>query len=97
MDFELKNNKEAKQYEMWIEGHLAKVEYILSNGRIFLTHTEVPKSLGGRGVGTSVVKLIMEDIEKQNLVLVPLCPFVALFLKKNPEWMKLVMNTVTIK
>lgn len=36
-----------------------RIEYIKSiNGEIFLTHTEVPAGLGGRGIGSQFVENI---------------------------------------
>ena len=63
----------------------------------FLTHTEVPKSMEGKGLGSAIVKLALEDIEQKGLTLVPLCPFVALYLKRHPEWKRLVMKGINIE
>lgn len=36
---------------------IAKIDYIKSNnGEIYLVHTEVPASLGGRGVGSQLAE-----------------------------------------
>lgn len=86
MDIRLHNNVEEKQYETVVENHLSRVEYILSNGKIYLTHTEVPKELGGKGVGSRLVKGVMQDIEKLKLKLIPLCPFVVSYIDRHPEW-----------
>ncbi|MDN4753058.1 GNAT family N-acetyltransferase [Porphyromonadaceae bacterium W3.11] len=95
--YELIDNQEKNQYEYHIEGHVAKIEYIKSaKNEIFLTHTEVPRVLEGRGIGTSLVRDVLEDVEKQDLRLVPLCPFVAMYIKKNPEWKKLVLRGINI-
>ncbi|HIV60158.1 MAG TPA: N-acetyltransferase, partial [Candidatus Alistipes pullistercoris] len=63
---------------------------------IYLTHTEVPSALEGKGVGSSLVRLALEDIERQQLRLVPLCPFVAGYVQKHPEWKRLVMEGINI-
>ena len=97
MNYALINNTTAKQYEIHVGEFMPKIEYILSKQKIFLTHTEVPKQLEGQGVGTQLVKQVLEDIKEQDLTLVPLCPFVALYIKRNPEWRELVMKGVTIK
>ncbi len=95
-NYTLINNTDAKQYEFHVDGFTPKVEYIIAQERIFLTHTEIPKELEGKGIGSALVKAVLEDIEKQNLTLVPLCPFVALVLKRNPEWKRLVMKGINI-
>ena len=90
-------NELEKRYEITTDGILAKLEYILSMDKIFLTHTEVPQSLGGRGIGSKLVKYALEDIKGKGLTLVPLCPFVAQYIKNHPEYKELVFKGIKIK
>ena len=95
--YKLTDNKDKKQYEFHIEGFTPKIEYIKNNnGEIYLTHTEVPDQLGGRGIGSELVKQVLENIEKQGLRLVPLCPFVAGYIQKHPDWKRIVMRGIKI-
>lgn len=97
MKLKLFDNKEENQYEFHFNGFTPKIEYINKNGKIFLTHTEVPKELGGQGIGTVLIEAVLDDIEKQGLTLVPLCPFVAAYLKKHPERQKNLLKNIKIK
>lgn len=94
--YELKNNRLSKQYEFHIEGQIPRLEYIRTKDKIFLTHTEVPDKLEGQGIGSQLIAAVLEEIEKQDLTLVPLCPFVAGYIKENPEWKKLVLKGINI-
>ena len=96
-ELQLVDNTEAKQYEFHVDGIIAKIEYIRAKNNIYLTHTEVPKQLEGKGVGSKLVEEVLKDIEKKDLMLIPLCPFVALFLKNNPSWKKLVLKGIKIE
>nr|WP_299343907.1 GNAT family N-acetyltransferase [Allomuricauda sp.] len=93
---ELINNEDGKQFELHIDGKIAKIEYIRAKEKIYLTHTEVPKGLEGQGIGTEMIRQALEFIKEQGLTLVPLCPFVALYLKRNPEWKSLVLKGINI-
>ena len=93
----LKDNTDRKQFELSVEGFTARVEYMIMSNKIFLTHTEVPSELEGKGVGSKIVKLAFEEIEKRGLKLIPLCPFVAKYLTKHPEWKKILADDVKIK
>jgi len=42
------------------------------------------------------VKQVLEDIKEKELTLVPLCPFVAMYIKRNPEWKELVLKGINI-
>lgn len=97
-DYELIDNTEKKQYEFHIGNLVPKIEYIKTkNGEIYLTHTEVPMQLEGKGVGAQLVKQALEDIEDKGLVLVPQCPFVAGYIARHPEWMRIVMKGINIR
>lgn len=92
-EYELIDNRENKRYEINIGSDVAFIEYVLSTGgEIFLTHTEVPKSMEGKGVGSALVLQVLKDIEERNLRLIPLCPFVATYIKRHPEWRRLIMK-----
>ena len=87
-----------QQYEFRIGNYTPKIEYIKSiNGEIYLTHTEVPRELEGKGIGSQLFEKTLQDIERQGLRLVPLCPFVAAYIKKHPEWRRIVMKGINIK
>ena len=80
-DYELKDDVHRQQYEFRIGNYTPKIEYIKSiNGEIYLTHTEVPRELEGKGIGSQLV-----------------CPFVAAYIKKHPEWRRIVMKGINIK
>lgn len=92
MDITLSNNQEAKQYEYHIEGNLARIEYIRANNSIYLTHTEVPVGLEGRGIASGMIKAALQEVKNNQWTLVPLCPFVAGYLQKHPEWQDLLQD-----
>ena len=94
---ELINNEAEKRFELKVDGGTAIIEYIIAKGNIYLTHTEVPKSLEGHGIGSKIVKLTLEWIDAHDLTLVPLCPFVATYLKRHPEWKRLVYRGINIE
>lgn len=89
MNYPLIDNIEKKQYEFHIDGDLARIEYIKAQGKIFLTHTEVPAKFEGKGIGSALVRQVLDDIQQEGLILVPLCPFVAAYLNRHPEYNKL--------
>lgn len=92
MKYPLINNKAAKQYEFHIAEKVARIEYIQVKNSIYLTHTEVPVGLEGQGIASSLIKATLEDVKSNNWTLVPLCPFVAGYIKKHPEWKSLLQK-----
>ncbi len=90
------NNEEKKRYELRVEGKTVFMEYIIAQDKIYLTHTEVPVELEGKGYGSKIILQGLVDVKKRGLTLIPLCPFVAGYLKKHPEWRDLVLKGINI-
>ncbi len=86
MELTVLENKERKRFEADFEGKKAIIEYIRAEDKMYLTHTEVPKELEGKGVASSMTKTVLQQIKDEGLQLVPLCPFIAAYLKRHPEW-----------
>ncbi len=94
--YKLVDNKEQKRYEYHIDGYRPHIEYRMKNGAIYLTHTRVPAELRGNGIATMLVKDVLKDISEKDIDLVPLCGFVASYIKKNPEWKSLLKKDIYI-
>ena len=87
MSADLRDNTEKHRYELEIDGHIAFVVYRRhDDGTITLVHTEVPKELGGRGVGSTLVKAVLEAVRAAGLKVVVTCPFVGAWMKKHHEF-----------
>ena len=58
----------------------------MSATKIIADHTGVDDSLRGAGVGTALVKRLVEDARADGVTIVPLCPFIKAQYQKHPEW-----------
>ena len=86
----LVKSEAEKHFEIVFEGYTAFIQYGELSDRIALVHTEVPSELEGKGVGTALVEKTLEAIEKSGKKLMPYCPFVFAYIKRHPEWKRLV-------
>jgi predicted GNAT family acetyltransferase len=86
----VRDNAALKRFELETDGHTAYLYYRLEPGVITLVHTEVPQELGGRGVGSTLVRGALEAIRAKGLRVVVKCPFVAAYMGKHPEFNDLV-------
>ena len=63
--YELFDNAPRKRYEFRIDGLTPMIEYAKpADGVIVLTHTEVPRELAGRGIGSRLVEKALADIDR---------------------------------
>jgi predicted GNAT family acetyltransferase len=85
------NNEAASRYELRLGDRLIGLaQYRRRNGRLVLTHTEVDESCSGRGFGSALVAAALADVKRQGLTVTPLCPFVADYIRRHPEYEDLV-------
>jgi uncharacterized protein len=89
-DPEVVDNTAVHNFEMYIDGHRSFIDYKVRDGKIYLIHTEVPEALQGQGVAALLVTKTLEYIEANGLKIVPLCSYVQAYLKRHPEWNRLV-------
>jgi uncharacterized protein len=79
--------EEKDRYEIRVDGELAGIAAYRDRGdqRVFY-HTEVKKAFGGRGLSSRLVTEALADLRAAGKLIVPVCPFVAGYLAKHPEF-----------
>lgn len=88
------DNDAARRFELTVDNTTAFIDYRLSGQRIVLVHTDVPSELQGKGVGSALVRGALDLAVQRGHEVVPLCPFVASYLKRHPEYLGLVSDKV---
>lgn len=86
LDPDIRDDREARRYELTINGLTSVVMYNEAGGGLMITETIVPPALEGRGIASRMARHVLEDIRRRGLVVLPTCPFFAVYLKKHPEW-----------
>jgi hypothetical protein len=81
------DNNERSQYEVLVDGDVVGfAAYNHTPGGVLLPHVEVRPELNGQGIGSELVKGALDDIRRQGLHAVPLCPFVVDYVARHPEY-----------
>ena len=84
-------NSARNRFELLVDNKLLLVEYTQPDEHtLALTHTEVHPDLEGQGVGSNLVKQVLAYAGQHKQKIVPLCPFIALYIRRHPEWQHLV-------
>jgi predicted GNAT family acetyltransferase len=79
------------RYEAHVGDELAGfVTYRKRPGTITFVHTEVEPAFEGHGVGSRLAAAVLADARAQELRVVPLCPFIAGYIDRHPEFADLV-------
>ena len=64
---EVVNNRAQHRYELTVDGHLAATYYKMSDGVITFIHTEVPPELGGKGIGSRLIRGALDQVRAEGL------------------------------
>ena len=86
---DIRDNTARNRFEMDAGNDVAVVNYRLSPGVLMLTHTEVPQEREGQGLGSTIVRGVLQIARARGLKVVPACGFVSAFIRKNPEFQDL--------
>ncbi len=90
-DAEVVHIPDESRYELRVNGRpIGFAAYHRRDGHIAVTHTEVNESHEGRGFGSRLAGTMLDDARRQQLDVVPLCPFIAHFIEENPQYEDLV-------
>ena len=84
------NNAEASRFEVTTNDEAAVLLYRVQLNTITFLHTEVPEKLRGRGIASKLAAAGLEYARKNGWTVVPLCSFVAGYIKRHPEYLELV-------
>jgi predicted GNAT family acetyltransferase len=87
---EIRDNPAQHRYEAHLDGHLAVITYRREEGQITFIHTVVSPALEGRGVASKLVRTALDDARRQGLAVIPLCPYMVIFIRRHPEYIDLV-------
>jgi predicted GNAT family acetyltransferase len=80
------DNIAAHRYELLLDGELVgKLFYRTNDDVVTLIHTEVASRMEGRGLGEQLVAGALGDVRDRGLQIVPLCPYVAAYIRRHPE------------
>lgn len=85
------NNPEKSRYEIHVDGLLAGfTEYVDQGDLLVFPHTEIAPDYSGQGLAAILVTEALDDVRAKGRVIRPVCPYVAAFIAKHPDYQDLV-------
>lgn len=87
---DISHNEAAKRFETSIEGHTGYISYQERGDTLVYDHTIVPQALGGKGVGSALVKHALDYARENNKKVDPQCSFVSSYINKHADYQDLV-------
>ncbi|MGA9852845.1 MAG: GNAT family N-acetyltransferase [Gammaproteobacteria bacterium] len=89
-DLKIINNEAAGRFETRLGNETAFLSYQRRPGRIIYVHAEVPPAYEHHGVAGILTKTALDYARTNGLKVVPVCPYVASYIRQHPEYQDLV-------
>ena len=86
MTMQVTDHPARHRFELSLDGHTAIASYRREGNVLIIYHTEVPREFEGRGVGSALVKGVLESARADGMKVKPLCSFVAAYMDRHPEY-----------
>ncbi len=88
---EVRDNPEHSRFEIFSDGTAAGfAQYVTRPGRMIFVHTEIDPAFEGKGLGGALAKAALDEVRTRGVHAVPLCPFIAGYIRRHPEYEDLV-------
>jgi predicted GNAT family acetyltransferase len=81
----ISHDQNAKRFTAEIEGHTAALEYTLLDGVMTITHTRVPREIGGRGVAAELMRAALKVAAEHGWSINPACSYAAAYMRRQGQ------------
>jgi predicted GNAT family acetyltransferase len=86
----MKNNLHVSRFELEAEGLITFANYHLNQNILTITHVETPVEQRGSGFAGKLMEEIAKKARAENLKIIPVCSYAALWLRRHKEFQDLV-------
>ena len=82
----VRDDTARQRFELDADGRIAYSNYKRAGNVLTILHTEVPKELEGHGIGSALIRGVLDIARTQGLKIVPVCPFAKAYVERHPEY-----------
>lgn len=88
----VRDNPDQQRFEITVDGEFAGVaDYRIDDGKVLMPRVEVLPQFEGKGVGSTLVRQALDTIREERWgTVVPMCPFVDVYIRRHAEYQDLV-------
>jgi len=87
----IRDDPENHRYVLELGGEVAGLAvYHLRGSRLYFVHTEIHSGHEREGLGSALARGALDDVRGQGAKIVPLCPFIASWIQRHPDYEDLI-------
>lgn len=83
------HNQKESTFEVWIDGHLSKLDYMQDGKNFVIMHVGVYPELRGQGVAGKIMEAGLAYARQNSFRVIPMCSYAASYIRRNPQHMEL--------
>jgi uncharacterized protein len=83
--FTIEHLADRGRFQAVIDGSRCVADYRVADGTMFITHTEVPPRLEGRGFAGRLVQAAVAEAQARGLKVEPLCSYARAYMHRHPQ------------
>ena len=87
----VEDNPGRGRFELRVDGELVGwAEYRPAGDSVIVAHTEIDERREGEGLGSALVRGMLDHIRASGKTVIPTCTFTAGYIQRHPEYVDLV-------
>jgi predicted GNAT family acetyltransferase len=93
---EVSDVPEERRYVLTLEGQqVGRLDYDIDGDVFVALHVGVDPPHEGHGLGSALVRQVLDEVRRSGRRLRPLCPFAVYFVRENPQYADLLEGART--
>src|SRR3974390_569289 len=81
----ISHDPNAHRFTTEVDGHRAELDYTVADRVMTITHTGVPRAIGGRGTPAELMRAALEVARESGWSINPACSYAAAYLRKHRQ------------
>ncbi|MGQ0801414.1 MAG: GNAT family N-acetyltransferase [Pseudomarimonas sp.] len=96
-EWNIVRREDASRFECEQQGMLCVIDYRIEGKSLLLPSVRVPQALEGRGIAGALTRAALDWARAQEFTVVPICPYVAAWLRRHPDYNDLLAATPAVR
>jgi predicted GNAT family acetyltransferase len=81
----ISHDQDNQRFTTEVDGQRAELDYTVADGVMTITHTRVPREIGGRGIAAELMRAALQVAAGGGLSVNPACSYAAAYMRKHAQ------------
>ena len=81
----ISHDQDNQRFTTEVDGQHAELDYTVADRVMTITHTRVPREIGGRGIAAELMRAALQVAAERGLVVNPACSYAAAYMRKQRQ------------